>query len=121
MKRTFEDFGEVSKMKAYGKVRIFPVVAALFAVLLLSAPGHSWAGRNDRGFGGYYNSSYHNTNGGYNHNGYGYRHHSRGFLGGYYGGGYYPYYNRPSYYGPSVSVAFPFPFFLPGISFYIGP
>jgi hypothetical protein len=101
-------------MRAYSKVRIFPVVAALFAVLLLSAPGYSWADRGQRGSGGYYN-----TNGGHGHHWNGHRNHGRAFWGGYYGGFYDPYYYRPSYYGPSVSVAFPF--LLPGISFYIGP
>ncbi len=116
-------------MRAYNKIRIFPVVAALFAVLLLSAPGYSWAWRNDGGFGGYqrsgyHNRGYHNTYSGYRHHGHhGYRHHSRAYWGGYYGGSYYPNYYRSGYYGygPYVSVAFPFPFFYPGISFYIGP
>lgn len=107
-------------MRIYNKVKIFPVVAALFAVLLLSAPGYSWADRYDRGFGGYHNSGIYHHGNGFRHVENGFRHHHRGFWNGYYGDSYYPYAYGPSYYGPSVSVGFPFPFFLPGISVHIG-
>jgi hypothetical protein len=95
-------------MRIARSVRIFTFVAAVFAVLMLAAPGYSWNGRYHHGNGGHYNHGYHH----------GYRHYGHGNWNGYYGARSYPYY-RSYYYAPSVS--FGFPFFLPGFSFYFGP
>ena len=123
---------EVIAMRIVRKIKIFSVVTAVLAVLMLAAPGYSWTGQRDRGDGGYYNPGYHNKNYGYRHyghgyhNGYrhhghynGYRHYGYGSWNGYYRAPYYPRYYGPRYYAPSISLAFPL--FVPGFSLYIGP
>jgi hypothetical protein len=106
-------------MRMVKRFKILSFVTAVFAVLMLAAPGYSWTGQQHRGHG------YHNTNYGHRNFGHGYynghRRYGHGSWNGYYSASRYPYYYRSGYYAPSVSLAFPFPFFLPGFSFYIGP
>jgi len=111
-------------MRIVRKIKILSFVTAFFAALMLAAPGYSWTGQYNHGSGGYRNHGYHNNYGHhqYGHGYYnGHRRYGHGSWNGYYGASSYPYYYRSRYYAPSVSFALPFPFFLPGFAFYIGP
>ena len=115
-------------MRIVRKIKILSVVTAVLAVLMFAAPGYSWTGQRDRGYGGDYNQGYPNKNYGYRHYGHryynGYRHYGHGSWNGYHGVPYYPRYYGPRYYGPrycAPSVSLAFPLFVPGVSLYIGP
>ena len=119
---------EVIAMRIVRKIKILSVVTAVLAVLMFAAPGYSWTGQRDRGYGGDYNQGYPNKNYDYRHYGHryynGYRHYGHGSWNGYHGVPYYPRYYGPRYYGPrycAPSVSLAFPLFVPGVSLYIGP
>lgn len=102
-------------MKTVRKAKILSLVAAVFAVLMLAAPGYSWTGQHNRGHGGYDNHGYYNDQN-YSHRQYGHRYH-QGYRPYGHGnwGGYYRASHRPHFY------PVPFSLVLPGFSFYIGP
>ncbi len=106
------------------KIKILSFLAALCTVFMVAAPGYSWNGQYRHGSGGSYNRGHH-YNYGHHYNGHGYyngyRNYGHRSWNGYYAGGYHRSYYYPYYYGPSVSLALPFPFFLPGFAFYVGP
>jgi hypothetical protein len=109
--RVIENIGSYQEeltMRWTRKIKIFTFAAAAFAVLMLASPGYSWNGGYHRGYGGHYRQGYHNS--------YGHRYYSHDYHKGHWRYGY-----HSRYHAPAVSFAFPFPLFLPGFSFYIGP
>jgi hypothetical protein len=117
---SIEKFLEVTAMRTVRKIKILAFVTAVFAVLMLAAPGYSWTGQQNRGSGGNYSHGYQNNHRGHHQYGHGYYNGHRRYGHGAWNG-YYRVSRYPRYYAPSVSVGFPFPFFLPGFSFYVGP
>jgi len=97
-------------MRIARSVKILTFVTAVFAVLMLAAPGYSWSGRYHQGNGGYYSHGHHN----------GYQNYSHGYRNGYHRVRPYAYpYYRTYYNSPYISFGFPLP--LPVFSFYVGP
>ncbi|MHC1743074.1 MAG: hypothetical protein AB9873_08585 [Syntrophobacteraceae bacterium] len=111
-------------MKSLDKVRIFSVLAALAAVLLLAGPGYSDGGRDEADHGRYYTSDHPGQD--LEIQQVGDRHRRRGHRvwRGYYGAPHHGYYYGPRYYGPSVTFgypyAYPYPYVAPGVSVHIG-
>lgn len=110
-------------MKPYGKILIFPVVALVFAVLLLAGPGSSRAGWDEADHGTYYTGDQPARAFEIEQVGHWRRHRGHWMWYGY-GAPAYGYYYGPRYYGPSVTFgfpyAYPYPYYAPGVSVRIG-